>query len=125
MNNSVKWIEKSPKDWTRWPVFDQGNIPSCVAHAVVKTMQIVWHKKTGKIISFSPRFLDILSWTDDLDIDDGRDPKLVFELAITIGCCTEDLLSNDTTLPIEQYRNKRIITKAMLEEASKYRLSNL
>lgn len=88
-------------------------------------MQIEWYRRTGKIINFSPRFLDIVSWTDGLGLNDGRDPDVVMELATTIGCCTEDLLPNDTTLPIEKYRDKSILTKEMFDEAAKYRLGNL
>lgn len=105
--------------------FNQRHIPACVAHTTVSMMQIEWYRRTGKIINFSPRFLDIISWTDNLSINDGRDPDVVMNLAIIVGCCTEDLLPNDTTLPIEQYRDKSLITKAMYNEAAKYRLANL
>jgi len=107
------------------PILNQGNIPACVAHAIVSMMQTHWYGKTGKIIPFSSRFLDILSWTDDLEVSDGRDPELVMKLACDVGCCTEALLPNDTALPIERYRDKSLITKEMLEEAAKYRLSDL
>lgn len=105
--------------------FNQRDIPACVAHTTASMMQIEWYRRTGKIINFSPRFLDILSWTDDLGINDGRDPNVVMNLSITIGCCTEDLLPNDTTLPIEKYRDKTLITEAMLSEAKQYRLEKL
>ena len=130
--NSLKTPESIP-DWSEvWQDvipklthFNQRHIPACVAHATVTTMQIEWYRHTGKIINFSPRFLDILSWTHGLNINDGRDPIVVMDLATKIGCCTEDLLPNDTTLPIEQYRDKSIITKDMLTEAAKYRMTNL
>lgn len=126
-------IKKHIPDWSevcddvipKLTRFNQRNIPACVAHATVSMMQIEWYRRTGKIINFSPRFLDIISWDDNLDINDGRDPNVVMNLAITVGCCTEDLLPNDTTLPIEQYRDKNLITKAMYDEAAKYRLANL
>jgi len=87
-------------------------------------MRYFWLAKTGKIIQFSPRFLDILSWTEDLDLNDGRDPDVVLELARMVGCCTEALLPNDTTLPIERYRDRSIITSEMMAEAYTYRLKN-
>lgn len=120
-NWSEVWQDVMPK-LTR---FNQRHIPACVAHTTATTMQIEWYRRTGKIINFSPRFLDILSWTDNLDINDGRDPGVVMDIASRIGCCTEDLLPNDTTLPIEQYRDKSLITKDMLTEANKYKMANL
>ena len=105
--------------------FNQRHIPACVAHTTVSMMQIERYRRTGKIINFSPRFLDIISWTDDLGVNDGRVPSVVMELATRIGCCTENLLPNDTTLPVEKYRDRNLITKAMHDEASKYRMANL
>lgn len=111
--------------WSKVTPFNQRKIPACVAHTTVTMMQHAWYQKTGKIINFSPRFLDIISWTDDLGINDGRYPDTVMDLAVKVGCCTEDLLPNDTTLPIEQYRNKSLITDAMYKEAEKYKLEKL
>src|SRR5688572_23273968 len=98
------------------PVLNQRHVPACAAHATVTSMQYAWHARTGKIIPFSPRFLDILSWTEDLDLHDGRDPELVMNLALTVGCCTERLLPNDTTLPTEKYRDRSLITSEMIAE---------
>lgn len=126
-------ISKSIPDWSevyedvipKLTVFNQRNIPACVSHATVTMMQIEWYRRTGKIVNFSPRFLDILSWTDDLNLNDGRDPNVVMNLSIKVGCCTEDLLPNDTTLPIERYRDKNVLTEEMFAEAAKYRMANL
>ena len=118
---SEVWTDVMPKI-TR---FNQRDTLSCVAHTTVSLMQIEWYRRTGKIINFSPRFLDIISWTDNLNINDGRNPDIVMDLATKVGCCTEDLLPNDTTLPLEQYRDKNLITKAMYKEAAKYKLENL
>jgi hypothetical protein len=103
--------------------FNQRKIPACTAHAFVILMQRSWYKTTGEIINFSPRFLDILSCIDDRKINEGRDMRVIAEIASTIGCCTEDLLPNDTTLPISKYRDKSIITEEMIKEAFKYRLN--
>lgn len=126
-------VYKTIPDWSEvWqeislkiPPFNQRHIPACVAHVVATTMKIEWYRRTNRIIDFSPRFLDIISWTDDLSLNDGRNPELVAELATKVGCCTEKLLPNDTTLPIEKYRDRSILTKKMFKEAQKYRLSNL
>lgn len=128
-SNKDSTLDESPLNWrndrnkmlSKLPHFNQRDIPACTAHSMVTMMQIEWYGYTGKMINFSPRFLDILSWTPDLDISDGRDINVIMTLVSKVGCCTEDLLPNDTTLSIEQYRNRGIITKAMLIEAAKYR----
>lgn len=117
-NSRENLIQKLPK-------FNQRHIPACVAHTIVTMMQIEWYRVTGEMINFSPRFLDIISWTRDLSVNDGRPPDKIMNLSVEIGCCTEDLLPNDTTLPVDQYRDRRVITKEMYDEASKYRLANL
>ncbi|MBU6231238.1 MAG: hypothetical protein KGI50_05760 [Patescibacteria group bacterium] len=125
MRNQVDWSKNPDEVVSKLTVFNQRKIPACAAHSIVTMMQIQWYRHTGEIINFSPRFLDILSWTPDLDLYDGRDMGVVMDLATRVGCCTEDLLPNDTTLPIEVYRDRSIITKAMIKEANTYRLSNL
>lgn len=105
------------------PVMDQNKIPSCVSHSVVEVMKLYWFKKTGKWIDFSPRFLDILSNETWIPLDGGRVPRTVFKLASSVGCCTTDLLPNDTdNLSIAQYRDPKVITQAMRDEAAKYKI---
>ena len=57
MTEPVKWVEKSKKELEArqriFPVFNQRNIPACVAHSVVYMMQQHWYAKTGKVINFS------------------------------------------------------------------------
>lgn len=117
-------IYEIPEDQSIFPIFDQKQTPTCVAHAVVSSMQKVWYKKLGKIITFSPRFIDILSWTDNLGVNDGRYGPTVLELFCKIGCCTEILLPNYTSLPTEQYRDKSLITQEMMDEAAQYKMPN-
>ena len=124
-NFMPNWSESHRDVIPKLTVFNQRHIPACVAHSTVTMMQIEWYKRTGKMINFSPRFLDVISWTSNLKLNDGRHPEVVMDLATRVGCCTEDLLPNDTTLPVEKYRDRRVITKAMYEEASKYRMINL
>src|ERR1035437_2725110 len=109
-------------DTSMLPVVMQNQIPACVPHAVVNLMKLYWFKKTGKVIDFSPRFLDILSFTPDLNLNSGRDPRLVIKLANQIGCCTTATLPNDTTLPLGTYRNGSVITQAMRDEAAQYKI---
>ena len=137
----LKIIEKIENIWLQRPIspwpdvcsevmekvvrFDQRDIPACVAHATALLMQIEWYRRTGKIIRFSPRFLDILSWTEGLPLEAGRDPDVVMELALRVGCCTDDFLPNDTTLSVEKYRDRSMITEEMKKQANKYRLERL
>ncbi len=121
----VPWSEVWQDVMPQLTRFHQRHIPACVAHATVSIMQAEWYRRIGRIINFSPRFLDIISWTDNLNINDGRDPDIVMRLSTTVGCCTENLLPNDTTIPLKEYRDKNLITKAMYDEAAKYRMSNL
>jgi hypothetical protein len=104
-------------------VFSQRAIPACVAHTVATIMQMEWKRQTGKLINFSPRFLDILAWSEEFGINEGVRPETVFQIASEIGCCTENLLPNDTTLPIEIYRDRGLITEEMMDEAFKYRMN--
>jgi len=123
--NIPEWSEVCEDVMSKITPFNQRYIPACVAHTTATMMKIEWYRRTGKIINFSPRFLDIISWTDGLPIDAGRNPNVVMELSIRVGCCTEKLLPNDSTLPLEKYRDKTIITSEMFAEAAKYRMSNL
>lgn len=107
-------------DTTMLPVLMQNQIPACVAHTVVNLMKLYWYKKTGKVIDFSPRFLDILA--DPENSVEGRDPRMMIKLANTVGCCTEALLPSDTTLPEKQYRDQSVITQEMRDEAAQWKI---
>lgn len=105
-------------DTSMFPVLDQFQIPACVSHTFARLMQIYWYKKTGKIINFSPRFLHAYT-SPGMAPSDGRDPRVVAKACVTVGCCTTDLLPNDTQLDEATYQNVPI-TQAMLDEAKQY-----
>ncbi len=109
-------------DLSQIGVLDQNLIPACVSHAWVQVMRYWWFLKTGEVVNFSPRFLDILSWESDIPLDGGRRPRTVAKISMDVGCCTTNLLPNNTDLPLAQYRNKSIITQAMRDEAAKYKI---
>lgn len=103
----------------------QAQIPSCVSHAWVRLLQFYWYKKTGKIIDFSPRFLHAIT-SKGMSPEDGRDPRVIGNILTDhsdgtkgIGCCTNALLPNDTSLDPVTYQNVTI-TQAMLDEAKQY-----
>lgn len=109
----------------QFKVLDQNKIPACVSHAWALCMMYWWYKKTGEIVEFSPRFLDILSGVEDswIPIDGGRVPRTVCRISKNVGCCTTKLLPNDTEgLTLEQYRDPKAITQAMRDEAAKYKI---
>lgn len=104
-------------------VLDQNKVPACVGHAWAILMKHYWWKQTGKLVDFSPRFLDILSNQPWLGPEDGRYPRDVAKISAKFGCCTTAMLPNDTEgLTIVQYRDKNVITPAMMEEAAQYKI---
>lgn len=103
-------------------VLSQKQTPSCVSHAWALVMKYWWWKKTGEIVDFSPRFLDILSDETWIPLDGGRVPRTVCKISAKFGCCTMKTLPNDTTLPLAEYRDKDVITPAMYAEAAKYKI---
>src|ERR1035437_2173423 len=107
-------------DTSMFPVLMQASIPACVSHAWVRLMQIYWYKKTGKVINFSPRFLHALT-SPGMGDSDGRDPRVVGNALISVGCCTEATLPNDTSLDSHTY-TRVPITAAMLDEAKQYKI---
>ncbi len=110
------------------PVLMQGQTPSCVSHSVALLLKHYWFKKTGKVVNFSPRFLDILVKRFDGLGDptnravQGTYPRMVLKLAVQYGCATEATLPNDTTLPTLQYRDDALLTDKVFAEAAKYKI---
>lgn len=107
-------------DTSMFPVLMQGQRPSCVSHAWVRLLQLYWWKKTGRVIHFSPRFLHAVT-SQGMGDADGRDPRVVGDAVVNIGCCTTDLLPNDITLNDHDY-TRVTITQAMLDEAGQYKI---
>lgn len=103
-------------------VLMQDQTPSCVSHSVVKLIALWWFREHGEWVDFSPRFLDILSAEPQIPLDGGRVPRTVLRIAANYGCATTATLSNNTLLPIAQYRDKSAITAAAYAEAQKYKI---
>lgn len=102
------------------PPLMQSHQESCVSHAWVRALQFYWWKKTGKVIDFSPRFLHAYTAPGMAD-DDGRDPRVVANALVKVGCCTTALLPNDVNLSTHDYSFVPI-TQAMLDEAAQYKI---
>ena len=101
----------------------QAKEPACVAHSAVENLRVYWFIKTGKWVPFSARFLDIMAKRFDGQdrVIGGTYPRLVFKIMATYGCCTEDVLPNDTTLPVLQYRDDSVITPEILANAVQHK----
>ena len=105
------------------PVLMQAQTPSCVSHSVAQVLQLHVYRSTGKLIDFSPRFLDVLAKRfDGQPLDGGTIPRLVFKLAVQYGCATTATLPNDTSLPLAQYRNDAVLTPQVFAEAAQYKI---
>lgn len=105
-----------------FPVDNQRNIGNCVTYNVCEMMSYYWFKKTGKVLKFSERFLQIKTKEIDGRSDtQGTFPRAPMNVACSVGCCTTDSLPNDTTLSYEDYMNVQI-TPAMIAEAQQYKM---
>ena len=105
------------------PVLMQAKTPSCVSHSVAQLLQLHEYRSTGKLVDFSPRFLDVLAKRfDGQPIDAGTIPRLVFKLAVKYGCATTATVPNDTSLPLAQYRDDSILTPEAFAEAEKHKI---
>ncbi len=104
------------------PVQMQGKQPACVSHSMVEILKLWWFKKYGVWVDFCPRFLHILSSFPGATPSDGRRPRDVLKVLMTLGCCTTATLANDVNLSLEDYSNPLVLTKAMMDEAAKYKI---
>ena len=107
-----------------YPVLMQNLTPSCVAHSLALLVQDYFFKKTGKIIHFSPRWLDALMKTVDGQgmATGGAIPQLGLKLLAKYGCATESTCPNNTLLPILQYRDPACLTPQAYAEAAQYKI---
>lgn len=106
-----------------YPVLMQAFEPACVAHSIVLLVQDYFFKKTGKVINFSARWIDVLMKTvDQQPIDGGAIPQIGFKLLAKYGCATEETVPNNTSLPIATYRDRAILTDAAYAEAAQYKI---
>ena len=49
----VNWVQKDPKDWRTFPIFDQDGSGSCVAQTAAKLLGINYWLKNGTYVHFS------------------------------------------------------------------------
>ena len=113
-------------DFQKLGILYQRLEPACVSHAVAELMKLWYFLKTGQIVDFSPRFLDVM-YQKIMNIDPstdigGRIPQVIFKIAQNYGCATESTVLNDTTLSIPSYRDQAVLTPAAMAEASQYKI---
>jgi hypothetical protein len=98
--------------------------PACVSHSIADLLKLYWFRKTGKMVDFSPRFLDILAKRYDGQnrVTGGTNPRLVLKLAVQYGCATTATLPNDTSLPILEYRDDSKLAPDVFAEAAHYKI---
>ena len=51
--NPVQWVEKTPDQWRKFPIFNQNGSGSCVAQTQAKEMGIMRYLKDGNYVHFS------------------------------------------------------------------------
>jgi hypothetical protein len=85
------------------PVWHQRKIGACVGHGAAKYKQIIDLEETGDLIPYSSRFLYAMAKARDGYKPEGTYPRLVAKILKDVGCATEDVVPNDTTLGHEAY----------------------
>lgn len=110
-------------DLSKIPVLDQNKIPACVSHAAVTLLQAYWYAKTGVVVPFSPRFLDIRTNRTQFGLNDGRYPRDAMRIMAKEGCATTKTVPSDTAgMTVAQYRNAAAITPAAMADAAPYKI---
>lgn len=90
-------------DISMLPVENQGNIGSCVGHAVAKVLQYYDYKENGKVTKISPRYIYALSKALDGYSGEGTYPRIAAKITKDNGGATEKTVPNDTTLTHANY----------------------
>lgn len=85
-------------------VLDQGRQPACVPHAIAQLlMYYIWRKFNVKV-NLSPRFAyKLCKSIDGLPDTAGTYPRVGGFVFTKYGCCTNELLANDTLLTTDEY----------------------
>lgn len=108
---------------SKLPVLMQALIPACVAHQIATMLTDFFYKKTGNVIHFSARFIDVLmKQYDGQPIDGGASMYLGLKLVARFGCATTATVPNDTSLPLIAYRDKSVLTQSAYAEALSYKI---
>jgi hypothetical protein len=118
---AISLPSKHITDITMIPVWHQGYLGTCVAHAIEFVKMFQEHKETGKLIPFSRRFLYSIAWKlgHFAQGQQGLYPRDGAKTANNPGNYPNDSI-DDNTLPHEVYVSLET-TDAMKKEAEPYR----
>lgn len=113
-------------DLSKMPVYDQMQQLSCVSNTIALELTLYWYRKTGKIIPFSPRFLDIMAkrfdGLGDKRLTAGTWARIVLKVAAKYGCATQKTVPDVPSVSILEYRDDAVITSKSLVEAEQYKI---
>lgn len=107
-------------DISKLPIWNQRKIGACVGHASAKGKQEQELEETSFVIPFSARFVYALCKSQDGLSGEGTFYRQAMKILQKYGCCTENLLPNDTTLTHADYIDLTKIPKEAYDEALKY-----
>lgn len=117
----------SVTDLSMIPVLDQFTLPFCVEHAVTTYVMWLYYKQTGKVVLLSPRSLviNVIRMMGSAYVPGGGTAiGTALKAAQQYGIAEDSLLTNDTTLSLEDYTNPALLTDAVNQNALKYRVQN-
>ena len=102
-------------------VLDQYWQPMCVPHAFVGLFMGYIYRKTGQTVKLSARYLSkLVKMFDGMPEVKGTYPRVGALMITKFGCCTEELLKNETTLSEEKYHEFEL-TDEMVDNAVKHK----
>ena len=102
----VKWEEKKPEQWRKFPIFDQDKSSSCVAQTIAKLLGIENYLEENLFVLFSAG--DIYSQRKNYP-DEGMWIKDGMEIGYKLGAVLEQLMPSQKKSEVElnAYRRKR------------------
>lgn len=126
VQSPVALSDEFDTDLSMFPVFNQGQLGTCVAHAFALTKMFLDYMETKILAIYSRRFLYVLSRlfsnmpTTDNMADQGLYPRQAAKVLSTLGIIAETDL-DDNTLSHSAYISKYNVTDAMKKEGVKNR----
>lgn len=90
-------------DISMLPVLDQKQLGACVGHSFATVMAYQNFIETGKYEYLSPRFIYALAKKIDGYNGQGTFPRVAGSVAVKMGCSSDSVVKNDTSLNHEKY----------------------
>ncbi len=103
--------------WSDYPKYYQGALPTCGAHAGTILKVIQEALEFDIVPDFSPRYLwNEIKKIDGYALEVGTDMRSIFKVLKNEGICDISLAGNDITLPLKEYSSMKI-TEEMVNDA--------